>query len=222
MRRPEPLRAILLARVSTNNASQDGSPDRQLARLEEIARGRGWVVVDRVVERTSGAEVLDRPAVAAALDKILACKADVLLVDHLFRLGRNVRELLEVIDTLAACGGAFYDATNNIDTTGPLGRMVFTVYASIGEYEIAERRTKVREGIARRRARGLGFGKPRSVPIAVLERARELRVPRANGQPPSWAEIVLLLQAERRGKFSRGAISGGVWALEKARRERAA
>lgn len=214
MNRPEPLRAIILARVSTKHASQDTSPERQTARLEDLARGRGWRVVDRVIERDSGARVTSRPAVAAALDKILANKADVLLVDHLFRLGRNARELLEVIDTLAACGGSFYDATHAIDTTGPLGRMIFTVYASIGEFEIADRRQKVREGLGRARARGRVLGRPRVLPLEVVQRAAELRMTtNAEGRSPSWAEVALLLQAERRGKYSRGAISTACWKL---------
>src|ERR1700749_4216026 len=86
MKRPEPLRAIILARVSTKHASQDTSPERKTARLEALALERGWRVVDRIVERHSGTGVTSRPAVAGALDKIIANKADVLLVDHLFRL----------------------------------------------------------------------------------------------------------------------------------------
>ncbi len=217
MNRPSPLRAIILARVSTAHATQDGSPDRQVARLEALAAGRGWRVVRKVIERESGTRILERPAVAAAVDDIIANRADVLLVDHLWRLGRNTRELLEVIDTLAAAGGAFVDASNtSLDTTGPLGRMIFTVFAAIGEMQAAETRQKIREGLARaRKRRGGRLGPPRVVPLEVLSRARVLRQPMANGRVPSWAEVVLLVQAETGKKYSRGAISGGVWRLER-------
>ena len=223
MNRPRELRAILVARVSTTHAEQDTSPDRQIARLEALAAGRGWRVVRTVVERESGTRVLARPAIAAALDDIVSGRADVLMVDHLWRLGRNTREVLAVIDTIAAAGGAFVDASNTaLDTTGPLGRMIFTVFAAIGEMQAAETRQKIREGLARARKRGRVFGRPRKIPLAVLERARVLRTePRADGRAPSWSEIALMIQAETRTKYSRGAISGGVWALERAAREAA-
>lgn len=217
MSRPIPLRAILLARVSTTHVEQDTSPDRQLARLDALATARGWTVVDRIVERTSGAQILDRPPVARALDRIVSFEADVLVVDHLFRLGRNVRELLEVVELLKSCGGHFCDASHNIDTTGPLGRLVFTLLAAVGEFEIQDRREKVNEGLARARARGVKLGKPSTVPDAVMRRAYELRhQEKADGELPSWNEVRLLLQAERLGKHSRGAISRGVKRLEDA------
>ncbi len=216
MNRPEPLRAIILARVSTTHAEQDTSTERQIARLDELARARGWRVVRRVVERESGTRVIDRPAVAAALDDVLANRADLLVVDHLWRLGRNTREVLQVVDTLAAAGGGFVDASNTtLDTTGPLGRMVLTIFAAIGELAAQEGRRKIREGLARARKRGRVLGRARVVPLAILERARVLRAEiRANGNAPSWAEVVLLLQAETGKRYSRGAISAGVWRLQ--------
>jgi DNA invertase Pin-like site-specific DNA recombinase len=218
MARPYPLRAILLCRVSTKHAEQETSSERQLARLEAIALDRGWRVVGRISEKHSGAHVLDRPAVAAALDRIIANQADVLVVDHLFRLGRNVKELLQVIDTLAAVGGSFYDATHQIDTSGPIGRMVFTLAAAMGEYEIADRRRKIVEGLDRARARGSKLGQKRVVPLAVAARARALRDVGPDVRVPSWAEVCLLLRAEGLGKYSRGAISSNVWSLERAER----
>ena len=211
MTRPNPLRAILLARVSTQHADQDTSPDRQLARLEQLAVAHGWTVVDRVVERTSGAQILDRPPVARALQRIVGFDADVLVVDHLFRLGRNVRELLEVIDILKESGGGFYDATHKLDTTGPFGRLIFTVLAAVGEFEIGDRRLKILEGLERARARGKKLGKPSKLSDAARARAVELRLEeKADGFQYSWNEIRLLLQAEGHGKHSRSTVANAV------------
>lgn len=217
MIRPPPLRAILLCRVSTKHEEQDTSIERQLARLDLVARLRGWIVVDRVATRTSGATVIDRPDVGEALDKLIANKADVLVVDHLFRLGRNVKELLQVIDTLGACGGAFYDATHEIDTTTPNGRMVFTLVATMGEYQIRDQRRKIREGLDRARARGAKLGRKRVVPIDVAREAKALREEKtAEGRQLAWSEIALLLAAKGRGKFSRGALAINVARLDAA------
>ncbi len=218
MNRPDPLRAIILARVSTEHADQATSPDRQVARLEALALSRGWRVVDTVIEKTSGTKVIARPAVADALEKILSNMADVLLVDHLTRLGRNARELLEVVDTIRAAGGGFVDASNpSMDTTTPIGRVIFMVFAAFGEFEVSDRRIKIVEGLKRAKARGKTLGKKRVVPLEVLRRARELkRDESADGVEPSWAEVVTMLEAEGRGTYSRGAISAGVWVLDRA------
>lgn len=218
--RPHPLRAILLARVSTNHTDQDTSPDRQLARLEKLSEARGWEVVERIVERTSGSQILDRPPVARALDRIVDGRADVLVVDHLFRLGRNVKELLEVVEILKNSGGHFYDATHNVDTTGPMGRLIFTMLAAVGEFEVQDRKEKIYEGLARARERGVKLGKPSSIPDNVKARALALRLEeRADGSVPSWNEIRLMLQAETKVKYSRGAISRAVLRMMNDRKE---
>jgi len=218
MKRPDVPRAILLCRVSTTHDEQATSTDRQLARLEGIARTRGWRVVERHCEQASGARVVSRPAVASALDKILRGEADVLVVDHVFRLGRNVREMLEVVDALAACGGAFYEAERQIDTTGPLGRLVFTVYASIGEFEIADRRNKILEGLQRARDRGVVLGAKRKLSVEGALRAAEIRHENdaAGAAPPSWNEVMLRLNAEGVwGKQTRSTVATAVYNLER-------
>lgn len=209
MTRKPPFRAILLARVSTDHPEQDTSPDRQLARLEQLAASKDWTVVDRIVERESGTSVLGRPAIVRALERILDGRADVLVVDHLFRLGRNVKEMLEVVDTLERDGAHFVDATHGMDTTSPFGRMIFTVLGAVGEFQAADGRAKIMEGLARARARGVRLGKPSKISDAAKARAVALRREENDDGSPrySWAEIRLQLQAEGHGKHSRGAIA---------------
>lgn len=213
MERRHPLRAILLARVSTKHAEQDTSPDRQLARLEAIAQQHGWIVVDRIAEKASGRQILDRPPVARALQRIVNFEADVLAVDHLSRLGRNAREALEVIDILHHPGvnGELYEATYNLDTSNPLGRHIFTVFAALLELETADRKAKIYEGLERARARGTKLGKPSTITDAAKKRAVEMRLEeKPDGGTYSWNEIKERLVAEGFGKFSRGAISRAV------------
>jgi len=176
-----------------------------------LAEARGWTVVDRIVEKASGAQVIDRPPVARALDRIVRGDADILVVDHLFRLGRNVKEMLEVVDILKASGAHFYDATHGLDTTGPFGRLIFTVLAAIGEFQAADGRAKILEGLERARQRGVKLGKPSGITDKAKARAVELRLEeKADGSSYSWNEIRLMLQAEGHGKISRSTISNAV------------
>ncbi len=213
VQRRHPLRAILLARVSTKHAEQEHSPDRQLARLEAIAKEHGWVVVDKIAEKASGRQILGRPPVARALQRIVDFEADLLVVDDLSRLGRNVREALEVIDILHHPGvnAELYEATHKLDTTNPLGRHIFATFASLLELETADRRRKILEGLDHARSRGVKLGKPSSITDAAKKRAVEMRCEeKPDGGTYSWNEIKQRLTDEGYGKYTRGTISRAV------------
>lgn len=188
-------RAILLARVSTSKEVQKKSIDRQLARLRATAKARGWKVVLEFLVDESGRNVIGREDVKQALDWIVRRRADVLVVDHMFRLGRNTKEMLETVDIIAEAGGAFYEQEREIDTTGPFGRFVFTVIAATGEFAIRDNSRKIREGLARARARGQVLGRRRTINYARLPEARKLR-----RRGASWSDVAEVLGG-----------SGGAW-----------
>jgi DNA invertase Pin-like site-specific DNA recombinase len=183
-------RAILLARVSTKKERQKKSIDRQLARLRATARAREWKVVLELLVDESGRNVIGREDVKQALDLIVRRRADILAVDHMFRLGRNTKEMLETVDIIAAAGGAFYEQEREIDATGPFGRLVFTVIAATGEFYVRDSSRKIREGLERARARGETLGRPRGLDYSKLPLAQKLRKKRT---PASWSTIATRL-----------------------------
>lgn len=192
-------RAILLARVSTKKERQKKSIDRQLARLRATARARNWKVVLELLVDESGRNVIGREDVKQALDLIVRKQADILAVDHMFRLGRNTKEMLETVDIIAAAGGAFYEQEREIDATGPFGRLVFTVIAATGEFHIRDASRKIREGLDRARERGEVLGRPRKLDYAKLEAVRRHRrrgaswstvAERFGGTPGAWSRAV--------------------------------
>lgn len=185
------MKAVLLCRVSTDKEQQETSIDRQLARLEEIARRRGWEVVATFTEQESG-RTMNRRAVQEALELVRRRRAGVIVVDHLFRFGRNAKEMLETVDALSAMGGALYEADHELDTTGPLGRLVFTILAAVGEFYVRDGSRKIREGQARARANGKRIGRQRTIDYGLTERARELR---AGGA--SWSKVAAELGGTR-------------------------
>lgn len=192
-------RAILLARVSTSKESQESSIDRQLAALRATAGARGWDIVLELLVDESGRNVLGREDIKQALDLIIRKRADILAVDHLFRLGRNTKEMLETVDVIAAAGGAFYEQDHEIDATGAFGRLVFTVIAATGEFYIRDNSKKIREGLARARAKGKVLGRRRTLNYARLPRALQLRdggmswteiAGQLGGSPGAWSRAV--------------------------------
>lgn len=184
---PSAVKAVLLCRVSTSKESQETSSERQLARLEEVAKLRGWQVVARFQEQESG-RTMRREAIEKALELVRKKKAKIIVVDHLFRFGRNAKEMLETVDELDAAGGHLYELEKHLDTTQPMGRMLFTILAAVGEYYAREGARKIKEGQARARARGKIIGRPRAIDYTKIEDAR-----RARQMGATWEAIAHLL-----------------------------
>lgn len=192
------MKAVLLCRVSTSKKEQETSSDRQLARLEEIARLRGWEIVERFAEEESGT-TMRRPAIVEAIELVRRRRAQIIVVDHLFRFGRNAKEMLETVDALNAMGGALYEAERELDTTGPLGRLVFTILAAVGEFYARNGSQKIREGQARARAKGKRIGRQRTIDHSLLPTVRAARdqgyswgyiAKTWGGSPGAWSKLL--------------------------------
>ena len=135
------------ARVSTGDQDLAG----QVMRLK--AAGAARTFEDVISGRT-----FERPGLKALLDYARA--GDALVVVRLDRLGRSLRELLDVVELLKQRGVALVSLEEKIDTSSAAGELVFHVFGSIAQFErrlIAER---TRDGIAAARAEGRKPGRP--------------------------------------------------------------
>lgn len=192
------MRFILYARASTRDKQH---PDHQLAELRTEAARRGWSVVEEVTERESGRKD-DRPLWTAALDRVLGGEADGIAAVELSRFGRSTAHLLEVSKALRAAGRHLVVTRQPIDTTNPIGRMVFTILGAVAEFEADLTRERVRAGVAHaRQKKGGAWGRRREeISPDTLAAARVLR---AKGYP--WRSVSATLytaghrQPERKG-----------------------
>ena len=64
------------------------------------------------------------------------CPGDVLIVVKLDRLGRNTRDVLNLVHELEERGASLRVLEPAIDTGGPMGRMVLTVLGTVAEMEL--------------------------------------------------------------------------------------
>lgn len=177
-------RALLYARVSTADKGQDYVA--QLQELHQVAQQRGWQVVREYFDVTSGAKA-DRPGLRYAIRACQAGQVDVFVATATDRIARSVRNLLDLVDQLQACGVELACTREGaLDATTPQGRAFLQVRAVFAELERNLTAERVREGLAIRRARGVKLGRPRSLDYALLERARVLR---AAAPPASWSAI---------------------------------
>lgn len=135
------------ARVSTD----DQDPAAQVGALE--AAGCDPVYI----ERASGS-TMERPQWAEC-NRGLG-RGDTLVVVRIDRLGRSLADLVAVLDDLGRRGVAFRSLTEGLDTTTPMGRMVYQLAAAFAEYERALISERTRAGLATARARGARIGRP--------------------------------------------------------------
>ena len=103
------------------------------------------------VEQKSGKN-MDRPELARCLDMLR--KGDTLVIWKLDRLGRSLRDLLETVERLENSGVQLISLTEDINTKGASGRLIFHVFAVLAEFERNLIRERTKAGLATARARG--------------------------------------------------------------------
>lgn len=138
------------ARVSKN----DQSLDVQVGKLERA----GCDEIFR--EKISGAND-DRPQLKALLGKLR--KGDVVCVVRLDRFGRRMVKLIELMEAFRSQGIAFVALENNIDTTTPMGRILFSMCAAFSEMERELLRERVKAGLDFAREKGRIGGRPKAL-----------------------------------------------------------
>jgi DNA invertase Pin-like site-specific DNA recombinase len=142
-------RLIGYARVST--ADQDMA-------MQVSALVRAGVDKDQIWSETVSGVKAKRPQRDLAL---LDCRrGDTLVVYKLDRLGRSLRELLQIVGDLEARGVGFRSTTEQIDTTTPGGRFLFHMLGALAEFERGLIRERTRDGMAEAKLRGMRLGKP--------------------------------------------------------------
>ena len=149
------------ARVST----RDQKAHLQLDALREAG-------CEKIFEETASGARRDRPELNAALEFMRA--GDTLVVWKLDRLARSTRQLLETVELLSKQQMGFKTVTQDIDTTNAGGRLIFTVFGAIAEFEREIIRERTRAGLDAARSRGRKGGRPRSLSDKDLKQARAL------------------------------------------------
>lgn len=132
-----------------------------------------------------------RPRLDALLDRL--DDGDEVVVWKLDRLGRNTRNVLELIDTIKSKGATFRSVTEGISTAGPMGEAMLTIMTAFAQLERDTLMERTRAGLASARAQGRVGGRPSKVDEKTLGRIRKLA---ASGEY-SRAEIAEMVQISR-------------------------
>jgi DNA invertase Pin-like site-specific DNA recombinase len=177
------LKVAIYARVSTING-QD--PEMQLRELREYCERRKWKAWREYVDIGISGTKEKRPE----LDKLMADahrrRFDAVIVWKFDRLARSVSHLLRALETFRAQGIEFVSLSEQVDTSTPTGKMVFTVLGAVAELERSLIVERVKAGIRNARAKGRKLGRPRK--FANAEQINQLRA-----QGASWRAVGVAL-----------------------------
>ncbi|BBP00915.1 recombinase family protein [Sulfuriferula nivalis] len=156
------------ARVST----QDQNLDLQ---IDALTKAGCTKLFDDKISGSSR----ERLGLTKALDMLR--EGDTLVVWKLDRLGRSVKNLVDLVSDLHKQGVQFKSLTDAIDTGTPSGRFFFHVMASLAEMERELTVERTRAGLEVARKLGRTGGRKRKMTDSKIESAKKLL---ANGVPP--------------------------------------
>ena len=138
-------------------SSVDQNENRQLDSMETLGIPRSQIFIDK----QSGKDTA-RPGLKKLLSTVK--QGDTVIVESVSRFARNTRDLLELIDKLAAKGVEFLSHKEHIDTTTPTGKFMLTVFGAVAELERGYILQRQAEGIAAAKKRGVHLGRPAKNP----------------------------------------------------------
>lgn len=148
-------------RVST----QDQNPELQTDAL--TAAGAERIFVDKASGKLARRQELDK-----LLGVLLP--GDTVVVWKLDRLGRSLKDLIQIVTDLWERGVEFRSLTEAIDTTTAGGRLVFHIFAALAEFEHAIIVERTNAGLAAARARGRNGGRPSKMTPERIRIARDM------------------------------------------------
>jgi len=154
-------RLVGYARVST---------DEQTTALQlDALRAAGCAAIHE--DSASGAS-RSRPGLSRALEDLAA--GDTLVVWRLDRLGRSLRDLLDISEMLRDRDVALRSLTDHIDTGTAAGRMLYAVLGAVAQFERDVLRERTVAGMRAAKSRGEHIGRPLVLSPTQIREAKKM------------------------------------------------
>jgi len=151
-------KCAIYARVSTAGKGQD--VDLQLKDLRGYVQGRGWEIFREYVDNGISGRKDKRPSLDMLMNDARKKCFDAVLVWRFDRFARSTKHLVTALEEFKHLGIDFISYQENIDTSSPMGKAMFTIVSAIAELEADIIRERVIAGIANAKAKGVKLGRP--------------------------------------------------------------
>ena len=164
------------ARVST----KDQNLELQIDALKKIG-------CELIFEEKVGATNKERPQLEKLKSQLRG--GDIVVVWKLDRLGRSIRDLLDLISGFEKKSVGFLSIQDQMDTTTSQGRLVFNMFASLAEFERELIRERTLAGIEAAKLRGRVGGRRHGLSATARKKASEARILYLDNDPKSKLSI---------------------------------
>lgn len=135
------------------------STDDQQLHLQHDALNQ--VGCDQIFADQASGAAADRPGLRRLLAH--ARVGDTIVVWRLDRLGRSLKDLIDMVAVLEGKGIGLRSLHESIDTTSSSGKLIFHIFAALAEFERALIRERTQAGLQAARARGRTGGRPKAL-----------------------------------------------------------
>ena len=163
-------RVGLYARVSTKNHGQ--TPETQLVALREYVANRKFEIVHEYVDTGFSGAKDRRPQLDRLMRDAKLKKFDAVVVARFDRFARSTRHLILALEEFHSLGIDFISLNESVDTSTPMGKMVFTVIGAVAELERSLIKERVIMGLERARKQGKQLGRPK----IIVDREKVIRL----------------------------------------------
>jgi len=166
------MKAAIYGRVSAIGKGQD--VDLQLRDLRNYAQARGWKIFKEYIDNGVSGRKDKRPELDQLMNDARKKRFDAVLVWRFDRFARSTKHLVTSLDEFNHLGIDFISFMENIDTSSPMGKAMFTITSAIAELEADIIRERVISGLANAKAKGARLGRPKAeLDISELISLRE-------------------------------------------------
>ncbi len=162
------MKIAIYTRVST----QDQSTEMQTQDLKRYCDQRGFEVYKEYSDQGFSGTKDKRPALDELMNDAKKKRFDAVLCWRFDRFARSTKHLITALEEFRHLGIEFISYQENIDTSSPLGKAMFTIVSAIAELERNILLERVRAGLRRAKESGKILGRPKRMDLDVTELRR--------------------------------------------------
>ncbi len=188
-------KTIGYVRVSTQEQAKNGlSLKNQDWTVKAYAKLKKLGKVEIIADKGESGKSLDREGMKKLVSLCSEGQVRHLIVYKMDRLTRRTRDLLELVeDVFVANGVCFHSVTENVDTTGPLGKFFLTLMGALAQMERELIVERIKDALEEKRRRGEPLGSP-ALGFTAEDKKRI--------EDPQELEIVKYVKVLRRKRLS--------------------
>ena len=179
-------RVAIYARVSTDKQTCEN----QLKELRSIAERMQYIIVDEFIDEGISGATSSRPSLDALMKSATQRRFDMVMCWSIDRLGRSLQNLIEILNELQLLKVDLFFMQQGMDTSTSAGRMMFSIFGALAEFERNLIRERVIAGQQRAISQGVKMGRPtkmndgmknaikllRERGVGIKQIARELKI----------------------------------------------